>query len=158
MNAAEILIAAGFIGLGAFILLRRQAPAQPASAPAGAGAIPSSLQGVISTALLNPNALNHAIFGVGTDTFKTVAQMSDFDAASHAMCSCYHGSQEGCIEARFMIPGLRTCKPGDCDCHPSYNGATGVVTYRDSHGGPYTAPLVRTKEEMLADARRRGVS
>lgn len=166
-SVLPLLLILGLGGVVVWLYFRKQESAQapPCGVPASAFGVSTVVPcGVIKDAanVINPassgsiwNRLNKAITGVGVDTFKTSAEMSDFDAAKHSMCACYHGNQEACVEAKFMIPGLVTCKPGDCDCNPTFDGK--LVKYRDSRGGPYYAPLVHTKAELYADVQRRGV-
>lgn len=111
------------------------------SAPAvgtGPGSnLPKDPRDLVVYTFTHPDAVNKAIFGVSMDDFKTWDQMSAFNTLEHNMCACYHGNADACRQAKLQAPGLRTCKPGDCDCHPKKgNGST--VIYRDSRGGPYT--------------------
>jgi hypothetical protein len=134
-NLAVILAVVGLGGVAVWLLTRGPAPTGSPIGAADPGL--GTIAKVAYTAITNPNAINHAVFGVGTDTFKTFGDSSDFQKLSSNMCACYHGNTAGCDAALEQAP-LKTCKPGDCDCHPT-NPTSGVIFYRDSHGGPYSA-------------------
>lgn len=139
MNTA---LAIGVGALAIFVVWKLANAPTAAAAPPKAPSLPGTVQGILQTAITNPNVINHAIFGVGTDSFATFGDLNDFAALKQHMCNCYHGNTSACAAALEQAPGLRTCKPGDCDCNPT-SPVTGTVFYRDSHGGPYATPYGR---------------
>ncbi len=139
---ATVLAVLGLGGLALWVLTHGQ-PGQPAPAPgpAATAAKPSSLQGLVIQAIINPNSINHAIFGVGTDSFKTFGDSSDYEQLKKNMCNCYNGNGAACAAALEQAPGLPNCRPGtkDCDCNPvDLGGRISFKTSRDHSGGLVT--------------------
>jgi hypothetical protein len=143
-DLAVILAVVGLGGVAVWLLTRDAGPTG-VIAPAPDQGIGNTLTKVAWTAITNPNAINHAVFGVGTDTFKTFGEKTAAQQLGVNMCNCYHGNQAACKAALEQSPGLR-CKAGDCDCHITDTAGQVIhdrdvtqIHYRDSHGGPYTA-------------------
>src|SRR6185503_9083400 len=144
--AALALGVGGAIGL---YLLWRQFSAPPVTlAPAPSPGLPTDIRGILTTAILNPNAIQHAAGLPGTDGFRTFGQKTAAMQLGQAMCSCYHGNAAACLTVKQQSPTVR-CKSGDCDCHITDTAGQDIGTrdvqtirYRDSRG-TYTAPVGR---------------
>lgn len=82
-------------------------------------------------------ALKEIVTGTsGADTFKTFADLDDFNFLKYLMCNAYKQGEGGNTlstrAAKQMAPRLMLY-PGHADCNPT-NPSPGVVRYRDPNG------------------------
>lgn len=100
--------------------------------------VSASLRDITSVGTTGPSGATdygHNIVGVGSQ--------EAFGIVADAMCNCYHNYNgqydgiEACNFVKRVAPEIDTCVNGDCDCHPTFQGADG------------NQPNPTTKSEMI---------
>jgi len=153
MSVGELIAIAGVAGLGLYLWSQRKSAAAappPASAPGALGGLSSNSYvaagQILFRSITNPNSVNHAIFGVGTDTFTQFGDRSDFDELMVNAHACQTGNQAACEAVWEQAPGM-ACTPQFCDQDPAKNNGhgsavdngNGVVSYNQPGGIRATA-------------------
>jgi hypothetical protein len=134
MTTGEIIALGGLAVLGYFLLGKVSGTGSALPPPAYVPP-PGTLSGLSSNgyvaaaqigyrAITNPNQVNHEIFGVGTDSFQTFGDASDFSKLMSNTHACQTGAQPACEAVYEQAPEMQ-CDSSFCDQDPNTNNGHG---------------------------------